>query len=93
MFRRVIIALILPATAAVARVSVHIAPPPVIVETRPQPPGPAYVWTPGYYAWDGHAYVWVPGTWVVAPWPGARWEPPHWVHRRGGWVFVEGHWR
>ncbi len=93
MFRRIIIGCLLAVTAANARVSVHIGPPAIIVETPPPPPGPAYVWTPGYYRWDGQAYVWVPGMWVVAPWPGARWEPPHWVRHHGGWVFVEGHWR
>jgi hypothetical protein len=60
------IACLLVASAANARVFVRIGPPPVVVETPIPPPGPAFVWTPGYYRWDGRAYVWVPGTWVIA---------------------------
>ena len=93
MLRKLSILLLLSAAAVSARVVVRLAPPPVIAETPAPPPGPAYVWTPGYYRWDGAAYAWVPGAWVVAPWPGARWVPAHWVRRHGGWVFVEGHWR
>jgi hypothetical protein len=81
MFRRLAITFLLAAAAASARVVVGIAPPPVIVETPVPAPGPGYVWTPGYYRWDGRAYVWVPGGWVVAPFPAARWAPHHWVHR------------
>jgi hypothetical protein len=93
MFRKGLIACLLAVSAASARFVVRVAPPVPVVETVVPAPGPGYVWTPGYYIWDGRAYVWAPGAWVVAPWPGARWEPPHWVHRRGGWIFVEGHWR
>ena len=93
MFYKVIFACALAACPLGARFVVRIGPPPIVVETPGPPPAPAYVWTPGYYVWNGVAYVWVPGRWVPAPWPGARWVPPHWVHRHGGWVFIEGHWR
>ena len=59
-------------TAASAQIgigiSVRIAPPALPVYAQPICPGPAYFWTPGYWAWneDG-GYYWVPGTWVVAP--------------------------
>jgi hypothetical protein len=78
---------------ASAEVYVRVAPPPPIIEHRIPPPGREYIWTPGYYRWDGRVYVWVPGVWVLPPHHRAHWVPAHWVHRRGGWVFVEGHWR
>jgi hypothetical protein len=83
----------LAAGAFAADVFVGIAPPRAIVE-RPVPrPGPAYVWTPGYHRWDGRAYVWTPGVWVMPPHAHAHWVAHRWVHRSGGWVMVEGHWR
>ncbi len=83
----------LTAGAFAADVFVSIAPPRVIVEHPGPRPGPAYVWTPGYHRWDGHAYGWVAGAWVMPPHPHAHWVAHRWVHRSGGWVFVEGRWR
>jgi hypothetical protein len=93
MFRRGLIAGLLAVSSVSARFVVRLAPPRPLVEAVVPAPGIGYVWTPGYYGWNGQAYVWSPGAWVVAPWPGANWEPAHWVRRHGGWVFVEGHWR
>ncbi len=84
---------ILAVGAANAQVYVHIGPPRPVVEHRVPAPGPGYVWTPGYHRWDGHAYVWTAGAWVRPPHPGAHWVPARWVHRPGGWMMVEGHWR
>lgn len=81
------------AGASAADVFVQIGPPRPLVERRVPPPGPAYVWTPGYHRWDGHAYVWTAGAWVMPPHPHAHWVAARWVHRPGGWVMVEGHWR
>jgi hypothetical protein len=80
-------------SAMAADVFVRIGPPRPPVERRLVAPGPGYLWTPGYQRWDGRAYVWVPGAWVRPPHPRAHWVQAKWVHRRGGWVFVEGHWR
>jgi WXXGXW repeat (2 copies) len=80
-------------SAAAADIVVRIAPPRVRVERRPPPPGRNYVWVSGYHRWEGNTYVWTPGRWEQPPRPRARWVAHHWVHRRGGWVFVEGHWR
>ena len=55
MFRILCITALMASATLNARVSVHIAPPPVIVETPAPPPGPGYVWAPGYYRWDGSA--------------------------------------
>ena len=97
MLRKVFLASILGCALSLngvaADVFVRIGPPPAVVERRPPPPGRNYVWTPGYHRWDGRAHVWVPGAWVVPPHRHAHWVPARWVHRRGGWVLVEGHWR
>lgn len=76
-----------------AEVLVSIAPPGVVVEKRGRAPGRDYVWVNGYHRWDGKAYHWEPGRWERPPRPHARWEQHRWVHRKGGYVFVEGHWR
>jgi hypothetical protein len=57
-----------PGTRPVAReVVVTQAPPVVRVEAQTVSPGPAYVWTRGYWRWTGAGYDWVPGTWVTRP--------------------------
>ena len=78
---------------ATREVLVAQAPPAVRVETQPVPPGPAYVWTSGYWRWTGAQYVWVPGTWIARPTPAAVWVAGHWVRRPGGWVWIAGHWQ
>ncbi len=83
----------LTAGAFAAEVFVNVAPPRVVVEHPPVRPGANYVWTPGYHRWDGRAYAWAPGAWVVPPHAHAHWVAHRWVHRGGGWVMVEGHWR
>ena len=80
-------------SAFAADVYVRIGPPRPLVDRRPVAPGRGYIWAPGYHRWDGRAYVWSPGQWMLPPHRHARWVPAHWVHRRGGWVFVEGYWR
>jgi hypothetical protein len=85
--------LLLTTGAFCAEVVVKIAPPAAIVETRPAAPGEGFVWVPGYHRWDGNAYVWVPGGWQHPPRPHARWVAHKWVHKHGGYVLVEGHWR
>lgn len=84
---------VLAVGAFAADVIVRVAPPRPIVEARPVMPGRGFVWIPGFHRWDGRAYVWVPGRWERPPRPRARWVEARWVRRRGGWVFVEGHWR
>jgi hypothetical protein len=95
--RKLVLAGILACTfaagAANAQVYVHVGPPPVVVEHPGPPPHPGYVWIQGYHRWDGGRYVWVPGRYEMPPRPHAVWVPHRWVHRHGGWVMVEGHWR
>lgn len=80
-------------SAAAAEVVVRIAPPRVVAERRGPPPSRSHVWVSGYQRWDGNAYAWAPGKWEQPPRRHAHWVAHHWVHRRGGYVMVEGHWR
>ena len=72
-------------------VSVSIAPPELPAYEQPICPGDDYIWTPGYWAWDGE-YYWVPGTWVMAPQPGYFWTPGYWSWGGAGFIFNEGYW-
>jgi len=78
---------------AAAEVVVRVAPPRAVIEHRSARPGRDYVWINGYHRWDGNRHVWVEGRWERPPHARARWVQHRWVHRRDGWVFVEGHWR
>ena len=74
-------------------ISVGIAPPPIPVYAQPVCPGPGYMWTPGYWAYDpANGYYWVPGTWVVAPAPGLLWTPGYWGWVGSGFIFHAGYW-
>ena len=81
------------ALIADTRVYVNLAPPPLVVETKPVAPGPHHVWIGGYHRWDGRAYVWVPGHWALPPRPHNVWIAGHWKHAHKGWYWIDGHWR
>jgi len=74
--------------------TVDIPPPELPVYVQPDPPGPNYIWTPGYWAYDSffEDYYWVPGTWVRAPEFGLVWTPGYWHWRHGRFFFSEGYW-
>jgi len=73
-------------------VSVRIGPPALPVYAQPICPGPGYLWTPGYWAWnDDDGYYWVPGTWVMAP-VGMYWTPGWWGWGGGFYVWHVGYW-
>src|SRR5579872_6930107 len=73
-------------------VSVRIGPPALPVYAQPICPGPGYLWTPGYWAWnDEGGYYWVPGTWVVAP-VGLLWTPGYWGWGDGAYLWHAGYW-
>jgi len=86
--------LALPATPAYAQVAVQvgIAPPPIPVYEQPVIPGDGYIWTPGYWAWNGGAYVWVDGAWVYPPYVDALWTPGWWGWGGGGYFWHAGCW-
>ena len=73
-------------------ISVRIGPPPLPVYSQPLCPGPGYIWTPGYWAWDDEdGYYWVPGTWVLAP-VGELWTPGYWGWNDGLYSWNDGYW-
>jgi hypothetical protein len=76
-------------------ISVNIEPPALPVYVQPPCPQPNFMWTPGYWAWDGDIgdYYWIPGTWVEAPQPGYLWTPGYWGWGEGGaYAFHTGYW-
>src|SRR5579885_3427213 len=74
-------------------VVVSFGPPPLPVYAQPPCPGPGYIWTPGYWAWDPvYGYYWVPGTWVPAPFVGALWTPGYWDYDDDGYRWHPGYW-
>ncbi len=75
-------------------ISISVAPPVLPVYVQPPIPGPGYMWTPGYWAWDEDEsdYYWVPGAWVSAPAPGLLWTPGYWGWRDGVYVWNAGYW-
>ncbi len=73
-------------------ISVRVGPPALPVYAQPVAPGPGYLWTPGYWAWNDDAgYYWVPGTWVVAP-VGLLWTPGYWGFADGVYGWHRGYW-
>ncbi|HEX7917371.1 YXWGXW repeat-containing protein [Rudaea sp.] len=83
----------MPAAHAAVFVSVNFAPPVLPVYVQPAIPGPGYIWTPGYWAYDPvSGYYWVPGTWVLPPYTGALWTPGYWGWADGAYLFHPGYW-
>jgi hypothetical protein len=74
-------------------VAAPVPPPALPAEVAPPAPGPDYVWTAGYYNWNGTAWVWAPGVWVLPPRRGAVWFGGHWEYRAGRHVWMGGRWR
>jgi hypothetical protein len=89
----IVAALSSPSSAQIGiGVSVRIGPPALPVYAQPICPGPGYLWTPGYWAWnDDEGYYWVPGTWVVAP-IGMLWTPGYWGWGGGFYAWHGGYW-
>jgi len=88
--------LFVPATSSAqfsVGVSVSFGPPALPIYAQPMCPGPGYIWTPGYWAWDpAYGYYWVPGTWVEAPFVGAMWTPGYWGYNDGRYFWYAGYW-
>ena len=75
-------------------VSVGFPPPALPVYEQPPIPASGYLWTPGYWAYDGEGedYYWVPGTWVLAPRPGYLWTPGYWGAEGAYFAWHAGYW-
>jgi len=73
---------------------VSFGPPALPVYAQPLCPGPGYLWTPGYWAWDPdfNDYYWVPGTWILPPEVSFLWTPGYWGWNGAGFIFYEGYW-
>ena len=76
-----------------AEIVIKLRPPVSIREHRTARPSQAHVWINGYHRWDGNAYSWQAGRWETPPRAHAVWVAPRYTHRRGGYVYAEGHWR
>src|SRR5208337_187903 len=73
-------------------ISVAFGPPALPIYEQPICPGDGYIWTPGYWAWDGNNYYWVDGTWVESPEVGFLWTPGYWGWGCNAFLFHEGYW-
>jgi len=75
-----------------AEIVVQEAPPAPIVETISVCPGPAFLWVPGAWVWEGR-WVWARGHWARHPRAHAVWVPHRYEYRNGAHVFIRGGWR
>src|SRR6185503_19365206 len=80
----------LPSVAASIDVQVYTAPPAPRYEPVPAP-RQGYLWSPGYWAWEGNHHVWTPGHWERAR-PGYAYSSPRWVQRDGRWHYQPSRW-
>jgi hypothetical protein len=72
-------------------VQITIAPPPIPVYVQPECPIEGYLWTPGYWDYDG-GYYWVPGVWIAPEQPGFLWTPGYWDYDGGYYGWHHGYW-
>ncbi len=78
--------------AAATITDIQQAPPAVPDYQQPEAPGDGYVWTPGYWAWNGIGYEWVQGAWVAPPYVSALWTPGFWGYGYSGYSWYPGYW-
>jgi hypothetical protein len=58
-------------------------PPPPQAEVIPVSPGADYLWTPGWWSWNGDAWIWFGGYWGHPTRPGHVWYHGNFYHGRG----------
>ncbi|MEP7064579.1 MAG: hypothetical protein ABI889_00970 [Gemmatimonadota bacterium] len=76
------------------RIYVREGPPPERREVIVGRPGSDCVFIRGHWVHGPNGgYGWMPGRWVRPESRLNRWEEGRWVHDRGGWYYIEGHWR
>lgn len=77
-------------------VYVNLGPPslPAYSSYEPAPPGPGYIWQPGYWGWGSAGWYWVPGTWMQPPQTGLYWTPGYWSYNDwcGCYGWNPGYW-
>ena len=71
-------------------VDIDVAPPPVRVETIPDP-RVGFVWAPGFWEWREGQHVWIPGHYMRER-HGYHWVADHWDQRGPHWHHERGHW-
>ncbi len=74
-----------------AKVYVQTAPPAAKVVAPPTETKVGYVWSSGYWNWNGTAYVWTEGSWVQVV-ETKKWIEPTWTQEGAKWYFTPGHW-
>jgi hypothetical protein len=67
-------------------------PPPPLVEEALDQPGDGYVWTDGYWHWNGTDWVWISGAWSPPVDPGVVFIPPAYYTSGPGCLYVPGRW-
>jgi hypothetical protein len=77
-------------SSAAVDIEVGIAPPAPRYEVAPAP-RTGYVWSQGYWGWDGHKHVWHSGRWQKER-HGEHWVAENWEHRGDHWYLHNGHW-
>ncbi len=88
--------------ASVGTIAVPLTASADVIVVRKAPPEPrhehvpaarrGYVWTPGYWDWNGRRHVWHKGQYVKAR-AGYHYNAPAWHERDGRWEFSRGEWR
>lgn len=76
---------------AEVRVFVMTAPPAAKASPPPAPTKVGYVWSAGYWNWNGTAYVWTEGSWITVV-EKKKWVEPTWTKDGNKWYFTAGHW-
>ncbi|WP_395407734.1 hypothetical protein ACHMW6_14195 [Pseudoduganella sp. UC29_106] len=84
-------AMALPVVASAADVLVVRTAPPAPRDEVVPASRHGYVWTPGYWRWNGNRYVWSHGKYVRAR-HGYYWREPAWRESNGRWEFSRGTW-
>jgi hypothetical protein len=80
--------------SSMAQIEVYVlsAPPAVRYEVVPAPRS-GYVWSNGYWQWNGtsNEHVWAPGSWQAAR-SGYVYRQPAWVESDGRWRYQASRW-
>ena len=73
-----------------AQIYLNIAPPAVRYEAVPAPRS-GYVWSNGYWGYDGSQHTWTAGDWQASR-PGYTYSQPRWVENNGRWGYQSSRW-
>ncbi len=83
------------AAAAIAApvLTVSVAPPDALQETRPPSPDADSLWVGGFWQWNNRQFTWTAGRWESKPVDAEAWEAPQWERAGPGYRFRPGRWR